>query len=211
MPKGVYGNRSELQQETSRKLGLSRKGITPYEQTEETKYKISKSLKGNVPVNKGKQTEKVLKKNEKLKLGLPIDCKIHGEHLKWRMHSDNNVQCMHCAAHWQRERKKRMPLEVIFKHARGHCKKNKRNFDIKLEDLYEKINLQGNKCALCDVIFDEDNLPSIDRIDSSLGYTKDNIQLVLIKVNRMKTDLSQDEFVDLCEKISKRRKGVNNG
>ena len=42
---------------------------------------------------------------------------------------------------------------------------------------------------------------SIDRIDSNKGYTKDNIQLVCAIVNRMKTDLSDTEFLTLCNDI----------
>lgn len=35
-----------------------------------------------------------------------------------------------------------------------------------------------------------------------MGYTKDNIQLVIFEVNRMKSDLDLDLFLDLCNKIS---------
>ena len=39
---------------------------------------------------------------------------------------------------------------------------------------------------------------SIDRINSDLGYTKDNIQLVSAMINRMKSDLTSKEFIDFC-------------
>ena len=42
---------------------------------------------------------------------------------------------------------------------------------------------------------------SIDRIDSSKGYIKGNIQLVCGIVNVMKSDSSEDEFLQLCKKI----------
>ena len=42
---------------------------------------------------------------------------------------------------------------------------------------------------------------SIDRIDSTKGYTKDNTQLVCDIVNRMKLDLPMNEFVTLCKII----------
>lgn len=42
---------------------------------------------------------------------------------------------------------------------------------------------------------------SIDRIDSTKGYTKDNIQLLCGIVNRMKTDLTTNELLILCDKI----------
>ena len=42
---------------------------------------------------------------------------------------------------------------------------------------------------------------SIDRIDSSLGYTKDNIQLVRYAVNMMKHELSMEEFIELAREV----------
>lgn len=45
------------------------------------------------------------------------------------------------------------------------------------------------------------NIVSIDRIDSTKGYTKDNTQLVCDIVNRMKLDLPMNEFVILCKII----------
>lgn len=43
---------------------------------------------------------------------------------------------------------------------------------------------------------------SPDRIDSSLGYTKDNVQWVHKDVNTIKWDLSHDRFVKLCKTIT---------
>jgi len=44
---------------------------------------------------------------------------------------------------------------------------------------------------------------SIDRIDSSKGYTPDNCVLCLYVVNRMKSDMPLDEFLSICHSISK--------
>ena len=44
---------------------------------------------------------------------------------------------------------------------------------------------------------------SPDRIDSSLGYIKGNVQLVLASVNTFKMDMCQDEFIALCKAIAK--------
>lgn len=45
--------------------------------------------------------------------------------------------------------------------------------------------------------------PSIDRIDSSRGYYKNNVQIVLSCINRMKNDLGNTEFLVLLHKIAK--------
>ena len=39
---------------------------------------------------------------------------------------------------------------------------------------------------------------SLDRIDNKKGYTIDNIQWVHKIVNKMKTDLPSDEFIEFC-------------
>ena len=45
---------------------------------------------------------------------------------------------------------------------------------------------------------------SIDRKDSSLGYTKNNIQWVHKDVNRMKMNFKEKYFLKLCKLIARR-------
>lgn len=45
---------------------------------------------------------------------------------------------------------------------------------------------------------------SVDRINSQKGYTKDNIQLVTGLVNRMKTDLYNDDLLLFCNNLYKK-------
>lgn len=42
---------------------------------------------------------------------------------------------------------------------------------------------------------------SLDRVDSAKGYTIDNIQWVHKDVNRMKWDLSQERFIEVCRMV----------
>ena len=44
---------------------------------------------------------------------------------------------------------------------------------------------------------------SVDRIDSNKDYSKDNIQLVGAIINRIKSDLSNDEFTEICNMVTK--------
>lgn len=78
-----------------------------------------------------------------------------------------------------------------------------------IDDLLSK----NHYCALSgiDLSFDiskqmNDQNLSIDRIDSSKGYTMDNIQLVDKKINMMKGTLSNEEFIDLCKKVAEYNK-----
>ena len=47
---------------------------------------------------------------------------------------------------------------------------------------------------------------SVDRIDSSSGYTKDNIQLVTVAVNHMKWNMNEETFLEMCDLVSKNLK-----
>lgn len=69
---------------------------------------------------------------------------------------------------------------------------------------------QDRKCALTGLklkLNRDSNEPysattaSLDRIDSSKGYTIDNVQWVHKVINIMKNDHSQSEFVDWCRKV----------
>ena len=52
-----------------------------------------------------------------------------------------------------------------------------------------------------------DNAPSIDRIDESKGYTKDNVWVISNKANRMKNDGSSEDLVLFAKNILKHFNG----
>ena len=47
---------------------------------------------------------------------------------------------------------------------------------------------------------------SLDRIDSSKGYIKGNVQWVHKEFNKMKLDLLDKEFIDICKLVHKYHK-----
>lgn len=86
------------------------------------------------------------------------------------------------------------------------------SFDITIEEAWEVFVEQDGKCVLTgeELIFPPTtnrhtrsaNLTaSLDRIDSTKGYTKDNIQWVHKVINIMKNRLSDEQFIDWCEKV----------
>lgn len=75
---------------------------------------------------------------------------------------------------------------------------------------YEKElwNKQNGLCAISNIpmtyTFNSGRIPtnvSVDRIDSNKSYTKNNIQLVCMAVNQMKSDLDMITFYRFCEAI----------
>ena len=80
---------------------------------------------------------------------------------------------------------------------KARAKRNKIDFEIS-KDLYNELIHQ--KCYLCDKNNEKNN--GIDRVDSSLGYTEDNIKPCCNGCNILKGDLPLDIFLDMCKKIA---------
>lgn len=73
---------------------------------------------------------------------------------------------------------------------------------------WELFLQQDRKCALTGevLVFSSfrslDTTASLDRVDSKSNYTIDNIQWIHKDVNRAKWDLSQEKFIEICNKVS---------
>lgn len=89
---------------------------------------------------------------------------------------------------------------------RTKAKKRGLKFEITLEDLLNLLDQQMGLCALSGLkMAHEHNSThsvSVDRKDSSAGYTLDNIQLVRREVNFMKREMSNKHFYLICKKIA---------
>ena len=152
------------------------------------------------------QTLEVVKKVRRFEQGLSIYCKHHGEHSQWKCYA-NNVQCVLCI----RERSKRYSDTHYLKQLALWTRRRDHQSEVTEDFLKDLLVVQGNRCALTGTPFDEANRPSIDRKDSTVGYTKQNVHLVLFDINRMKTDLSLDRFIDLCARVTIRSKDGKHG
>lgn len=93
-----------------------------------------------------------------------------------------------------------------------NAKKRKLVVDLTKQDIIDLYHKQNGKCALSGrdmIIYHIENMStdlsnhamSIDRIDSSRGYTLNNVQLVCNMVNKMKWDLKQEDFLYFCGKF----------
>lgn len=83
-------------------------------------------------------------------------------------------------------------------------------FDITIEQAWQLFLDQNRRCALSGValIFakttknPKSRTASLDRIDSSKGYTLDNIQWIYKPINKMKMNMDEKEFIALCKSIA---------
>ena len=127
-------------------------------------------------------------------------------------------QCKHCQKeHYVQQRAHllndddaawRYKLQQALKGTRRRSKIKNTYNDLDLEFIMYLWAKQNGKCAITGLDmtykFYEGRVNtnvSIDRIDSSKGYTKDNVQLVCMVANQMKNDLTQSQLLDLCRMI----------
>lgn len=88
-------------------------------------------------------------------------------------------------------------------------------FSLTIEEIWNLYLQQNKRCALTglEIAFGEKArdlaTASLDRIDSSRGYEKDNIQWVHKKINTMKMDLDLQEFMNYCKLITEHRSKQN--
>lgn len=96
---------------------------------------------------------------------------------------------------------------ILWKRVEYRAKKTAIEFELTIADIREQYEKQNGRCYYSDQPFElannftevyEHTRPSVDRIDSSKGYVKDNIQLTTKDINFMKQSLSDEEFIRLC-------------
>lgn len=82
-------------------------------------------------------------------------------------------------------------------------------FDISCKDVYDIWIKQNKKCVLTnvDIFFNRNQdtsiqTASLDRIDNSIGYIISNLQVIHKRVNRIKSVLSNEEFIFWCHLVA---------
>jgi len=89
--------------------------------------------------------------------------------------------------------------------SRGHT------VEVTIEYIWGLFLSQGKRCALTGQPLTMLGAPpfgdaSLDRIDSNRGYVEGNLQWVHKHVNRAKNDLNQDEFIQMCQAVTRHSK-----
>lgn len=91
-------------------------------------------------------------------------------------------------------------------HPQNPSDPKKREFDLDRIYLQELWGEQGGKCALTGITmvhkFGDPRSASIDRIDSSKGHIKGNIQIICLAINRMKHTMSSEQTLTFLQEIS---------
>ena len=92
------------------------------------------------------------------------------------------------------------------------------DFNISIQEAWQKFLDQNRKCALTgkELNFVRNygrgkkgkgvQTASLDRIDSQRGYVSGNIQWVNVKINKLKSDFNEAEFIALCYAVANYKK-----
>lgn len=84
-------------------------------------------------------------------------------------------------------------------------------FLVSIEYLWQLFEKQQGKCALSGINIEfkkfgykidrKTQTASLDRIDSSKGYIEGNVQWVHKRINRMKGNMTDEQFIGWCQKV----------
>jgi hypothetical protein len=95
---------------------------------------------------------------------------------------------------------------VFLLNAKKSAAKRNQEFSLTIKDIADCWNEQQEICAYSGrkmTLFPSQlNTVSIERINSSVGYTKDNTILVCHAVNRMKSNFEFDDFYNFCKDVA---------
>lgn len=97
-----------------------------------------------------------------------------------------------------------------FNHIRHGAKVRGLEFSVTIEQLWERFEAQGRRCALTGLPIrfvttrnrSPETTASCDRIDGRIGYIVGNVQWVHKDVNLMKMDLEEPRFIELCALVA---------
>src|ERR1019366_6151215 len=132
--------------------------------------------------------------------GLKICSKCKIEQLVIDFYSDkHNIDglksiCKKCELTYSYKYRNSDPIQRLYMNARSGANARKLNFNILKSDLIipEKCPILGLNLIFSNKV--TRNTPSIDRIDSNIGYEKNNIIVCSYRVNRLKGDASIGEM-----------------
>lgn len=96
-------------------------------------------------------------------------------------------------------------ISLMYSRAKSRAKKSDIEFSLLKEDITipERCPLLGVKFSNTYLNPDDnpDYVPSLDRKDNTLGYTKENTWVISWKANRMKNTATIQELITFCENV----------
>lgn len=122
-------------------------------------------------------------------------------------YQDRDFQCEKCA---QRERAVKTTLNngrvgdltlTEYTRLRRSAEKRGYSFEVSIEYLWNLFQIQNQICAITGDYISNIKDASLDRIDSSKGYIKGNVQWVTRQANLSKHIMTMEQLCEFCRKV----------
>lgn len=130
--------------------------------------------------------------------------KCHEEN--WRERPNGTRQCRTCSNRNRAER----PAKARFRSLRHRAEEKGLEFTIDIDDLEIP-----DVCPVLGIPIERtrggppaENSPSVDRIDNTKGYTKDNVHVISFRANRLKNNATPDELRAVADYIERKAAGL---
>lgn len=139
--------------------------------------------------------------NKRSKDGLQYKCKVCDNLYQKSKKEKNKERELERGRKYQSKRRGNFEyrLQMLLNASKQRAKLKNREHTITLNDLIELYPVD-NKCPVFGFSLEfnsagfRETSPSIDRIDSNKGYTKENIQIISWKANRMKSSATIEDL-----------------
>lgn len=100
-------------------------------------------------------------------------------------------------------------FEPVYTKLKCRARFSGRKFTVSAKYLWDLYLKQNKKCSLTGQLINiyrtnvtkKLNKASLDRIDSSLDYIEGNVQWVEVRINKMKSNMTEFEFIDRCRLV----------
>lgn len=98
-------------------------------------------------------------------------------------------------------------FSIMHLSAKDRARRRNLTYALTPKTIKQLCEAQGNRCALTGMPFDYSKsdeficrpfAPSLDRKDTSKGYTLDNVQITCVMVNKAKNEFHQEMFDAMC-------------
>jgi hypothetical protein len=114
-----------------------------------------------------------------------------------------------CAAAASKRYYREHPEQRLLDDARRRARKRNLPCDIVRDDI-----VLPERCPILDIPIvvgegcHSDNSPSLDRIDNQVGYTKENVRVISRRANRIKSDASLAELIELVLYVARHQADI---
>lgn len=143
---------------------------------------------------------KILRKNNRNVLDCLCKCGRHQYLYRWQL--KDKLSCSSCGKYTQQYLTQKMDLDLQFF---NKLKENNNDFQITYKYANQLLKQQHHRCAYTGSILlaqNNNNNCMLDKINPQKGFVKNNVQWISQQIGKMKGNLSNKQFLQICKKIS---------